>query len=227
MHEINDPANVVSQEVVESNELLGKECIGCLRILPYAFFNRDSSYRDGRKDLCTTCASAPRLSTEEHTARLRERNYNSEAVRRQRWANQDDYRDDRARVGRAMQSGNFLGRVRKLVPCLHYTDGRIENCVAIFRTYPCPQPQLDGRDFEYLFYCPSGALPEYSIYEFDARDIPVRERIRGGRTVLLRLIRTGLLTEAQSDREFGRADGPASTVWYRRLWEYRNNKTAD
>jgi hypothetical protein len=227
VHEIDDPANVVSQEVVESNELLGKECIGCIRILPYAFFDRDSTYRDGRKDLCTNCQDAPRLSTAEHTARLRELNFNSEAVKRQRWDHQDDYRDCKARVGRAMASGEFLGRIKKLVPCLHFTDGRLENDIAIFRTYPCPQPQLDGRDFEYLFYCPSGNLPEYSIYEFDERDILVRERLRGWRTVLLRLIRSGLLTIEQSDREFGAACGAASTVWYRRLYEYRNGRKAD
>lgn len=224
MHEINDPANIVSREVVESNELLGKECIGCVRILPYAFFDRDSTYRDGRRDLCTNCQSSPRLSTDEHTARLREVNNSSEAVKRQRWAHQDDYRDDRARVGRVLASGDFLAKVRKLVPSLFITDGRIVGDVAIFRIYPRPQPHLEGRDFEYLFYCPTGLLPEYSIYEFETtRDIPVREKQRGWRTVLLRLIKSGLLTEEVCDREFGRADGPASTVWYRRLYEHRNN----
>lgn len=228
MHELNDPANSVSRELVESNELLGKECIGCVRILPYAFFDRDSTYRDGRRDLCTTCQRAPRLSTEEHTARLRETNNSSEAVKRQRWDHQDDYRDDRSRVGRVVASGDFLAKIKQMVPQLYITDGRIIGDVAIFRTYPCPQPHLDGRDFEYLFYCPTGLLTEYSLYEFEtARDIPVREKLRGWRTVLLRLIRSGLLTEEQCDREFGRALGPASAVWYRRLYEYRNQAKAD
>jgi hypothetical protein len=228
MHELNDPANIVSREVVESNELLGKECIGCLRILPYAFFDRDSSYRDGRKDLCVSCYSAPRLNTAEHTARLREINNNSEAVQRQRWAHQDDYRDDAARVGHVRPSGEFLGAVLRLVPSLYLTDGRIVGDVAIFRTYPCPQPHLDGRDFEYLFYCPTGLLTEYSLYEFEpTRDIPVREKLRGWRTVLLRLIKSGLLTEEECDREFGRATGPASSVWYRQLYQHRNKALAD
>lgn len=228
MHDIHDPANTVSQEVVESSDLLGKECIGCVRILPYAYFDRDSSYRDGRKDLCTDCASAPRLSTEEHTARLRETNNNSEAVKRQRWEHQDDYRDDRARVGRVRPSGEFLSKIKALVPELYITDGRIIGDVAIFRTYPKPQERLGGRDFEYLFYCPTGLLPEYSLYEFETtRDIPVREKLRGWRTVLLRLIKSGLLTEGQCDREFGVALGPASHVWYRRLYEHRNKTKAD
>lgn len=228
MHEINDPANQVNREVVESSELLGKECIGCMKILAYEFFDRDSSYRDGRKDLCTICAKVPRLSIEENTARLREKNNNSEAVKSQRWAHQDDYRDDRARVGRVLPSGEFLAKVQKLVPELYITDGRIVGDVALFRVYPQPQERLGGRDFEYLFYCPTGLLPEYSIYEFDtARDVPIREKLRGWRTVLLRLIRMGLLTEETCDQEFGVAIGPASNVWYRKLYEYRNKTIAD
>ncbi len=228
MHELNDPANTVSREVVESNELLGKECIGCLRVLSYAFFDRDSSYRDGRKDLCCTCSGAPRLSTAEHYARVREANNSSEAVKRQRWAHQDDYRDDRARVGRVLPSGEFLAKIQKLVPSLYITDGRIVGDLAIFRIYPRPREDLGGRDFEYLFYCPTGLLPEYSLYEFDtARDIPIREKLRGWRTVLLRLIKAGLMTEEQCDQEFGRAVGPASNVWYRQLFVHRNHSNAD
>lgn len=227
MHDILDPANQVNRTVVESPDLLGKECIGCMRILAYDFFDRDSSYRDGRKDLCTSCSSAPQLSTEEHTARLREINNNSHAVKAQRWAHQDDYRDDRARIGRALPSGEFLAHIQRLIPELYMTDGRIVGDVALYRVYPQPQERLNGRDFEYLFYCPTGNIPEYSIYEFDTvRDVPIRERIRGWRTVLLRLIRCGLLTEETCDREFGVAVGPASNVWYRRLYEYRNKCNA-
>lgn len=228
MHEINDPANQVNRKVVESTDLLGKECIGCMKILAYEFFDRDSTYRDGRKDLCTICSSAPRLSTEEHTARLRETNNNSAAVKAQRWAHQEDYRDDRARVGRVIPSGEFLEHIRRLVPELYITDGRIVGDVAIFRTYPQPQERLGGQDFEYLFYCPTGLLTEYSLYEFDeARDVAVREKLRGWRTVLLRLIRCGLLSQGTCDKEFGPALGPASSVWYRSLYQYRNKTDAN
>lgn len=228
MHDIQDPANLVSNKVVESPELLGKECIGCLRILSYDFFDRDSSYRDGRKDLCTICSRVPSLSIEENTARLREKNNSSQAVKSQRWEHQDDYRDDRARIGRVLPSGEFLNKLKQLIPELYITDGRIAGDVAMFRTYPVPQERLGGRTFEYLFYCPTGLIPEYSIYEFDTvRDVPIREKLRGWRTVLLRLIKTGLLTEEICNREFGIAVGPASTVWYRRLYEHRNKQKAD
>jgi hypothetical protein len=224
MHDLNDPANVLSREVVESCDHLGKECISCHKVLAYNFFKRDASFRDGRRDQCQGCEAAPRLSTAEHTARLREMNYYSHAVKKQRWDHQEEYQNTFARFGTPMHHSDLLRRIKKLVPSLYVVDGRIVGDLALYRTYDQPQPDLEGRTFRYLFYIPTGLLPEFSIYEFDERDIPVRETLRGWRTVLLRLIKSGLLTEAASDLEFGKATGEASTVWYRQLFEYRNRK---
>lgn len=221
MHDTGNPANVLDQEIVESPNLLGKECVSCGRILAYAFFRRDSTYRDGRRDQCQSCESSPRLSTSEHTARLKELNYNSHATRRQRWQNQQDYENDEARVGRPMHHSELLRKIRKRIDCLYITDGRIIGDLAVFQIFPCAQPDLGGRDFKYLFYIPTGMLPEFSQYEFDDRDIPIRESKRGWRTVLLRLIKLGLLSEERCDREFGSARGEASTVWYRQLYEFQ------
>lgn len=213
-------ANVIDDAVVNSPELLGKECCGCMRILAYNFFQRDSTFRDGRADLCDLCANAPRLSTSEHLCDQREKNYN--AVAAQRWQHQEDYRNDSARIGRRMQCSDFVFVLHELVPNLYITDGRIAGDLAVFRTYGQPQPRLDGRDFEYLFYIPTGLLPEYSLYEFNERDIPVREKQRGWRTVLLRLIKSGLLTEETCNRVFGEAHGEAATVYLRHLHNFRN-----
>jgi hypothetical protein len=224
MHDLNDPSSILDREIVESKELLGKECVTCGKILAYAFFRRDSSYRDGRRDRCQSCENAPRLSTAEHTARLKELNYSSHAVQKQRWENQEDYENTVARLGTPMHHSDLLYKIRRLVPNLYITEGRIIGDLAVFQTYPCPQPDLEGRDFRYLFYIPTGVLPEFSQYEFDERDVPIRESKRGWRTVLLRLIKMGLLSEEACDREFGRAQGIASTVWYRQLYQFRNRK---
>lgn len=227
MHSIDSDINIVDRRVVESPELLGKECIGCFRILDYRFFDHDNTYRDGRKDLCVSCANAPRMSTSEHTHRLREQNFNSEALKAQRWANQEEYKNAVARIGKAMHHSDFLRVIKHLVPDLYITDGRIEGDLAVFRVYGRPQPQLGGRTFEYLFYCPTGLLPEFSIYEFDeVRDIPIREQKRGWRTVLLRLIKSGLVSEDTVNKIFGRAEGPASTIYNSSLQAFRNRNIA-
>lgn len=159
MHDLESPSSVLDREVVESSNLLGKECCCCGKILAYSFFQRDSSYRDGRRDQCTECARAPRLSTLEHTARLRELNYSSHAVKKQRWSNQEDYENTVARLGAPMHHTDLLLKIRKWVPNIYVTEGRIIGDLAVFQTYPCPQPDLEGRDFRYLFLHPHGAPP--------------------------------------------------------------------
>lgn len=228
MHEIQNPLNQVEQDVAESNELIGKECCSCFRIFRYSHFRRDSSRQDGRVDQCVYCESQPRLSLAEATAHLKEKNFNSEAVKAQRLAHQQDYKNAVARIGHPMSHGELFSRIKKLFPNLYLTQGRIQGCMALFQIYPGPQPRLNGNSFEYLFFVPEGLMPEFSIWEFDeVRDIAIREKMRGWRTCLLRLIKRGLITETQCNKEFGKAIGPASTVWYRELYQYRNQKLID
>lgn len=221
MHDVEDPLSTMPNYI--SNF---KECIGCMKSLPAAVFQKDASYRDGHRDLCSICEASPRMSTAEHTARLREMNFNSHAVKKQRWAYQDDYRDDEARDINHMHHSELIHRLKKLIPDLYVTEGRLIGDLAFFRTFPCPQPDLNNRDFQYLFYCPEGNMPEYSTYLFDDRDIPQREEKRGWRTILLRLIFCGLLTEEACNQEFGAPSGPASVVWRRELWQFRNKQKA-
>lgn len=190
-------------------------------------FPRDSSRSDGHKGLCDECGSSPRMTTTEHTQRLKENNYRSEAVKKQRWSNQDDYRDSVARQGRMMHHSALLLVLDKLIPSLYVTEGNIVDELAVFRIYGQPQPDLEGRSFKYLFYMPTGILPEFSTYEFDeVRNVLIREDKRGWRTVLLKLIRAGLLDENTVNKVFGVATGEAATVYNRSLFEYRNQKVA-
>ena len=214
-------ASQLDRRVVESPEMLGKECITCRNIMAYKFFPRDSSYRDGRKDQCSVCAAAPRLSNAEHVARLTEQNQNSEGTKRQRFENQSEYKDDAARIGRGMQSADFLRILQRIIPTLYLTDAAVVGDVALYQTADQPKPDWNDRSFKYLGYCPTGFLPEYSQYEFHpVYDYPVREKQRGWRTVLLRMIESGLLRIRDCDAIFGRADGAASGPWYRQVAKF-------
>lgn len=204
-----------------SPEIYGKACAGCQCDLDWIHFSKDSSSRDGYSGLCFECQSSPRLSTKEHTARLFERNFNSEAVVRQRWEYQEELRNGDARTGRPMDYKAFIQVLGKLIPQLYFTDGRIVGDMAVFLTYPGPQTRLNGRDFEYLWYIPKKVMPEFSKYEFNVYDVPVRESERGWRTPLLRCIKRGLITQETCDKVFGEARGLASDRWYRTLQEHR------
>lgn len=227
MHEIQDPRNQIDYEAGLSNDTMGKECVSCGMCLTYEYFRRDTSHRDGFRDQCEKCENSPKMSTSEHTARLHEMNMASEGTKRQRMDHQDELRDSVARIGRAMRHSDFLNIVQKLVPSLYITQGRIVGDLAVFQTAPCPQTSWDGKDFRYLFFCPTGTMPEFSTYEWDhTKDIAIKEHERGWRTVLLRLIRTGLLSETTCNRVFGRPEGPSSMRWHRSLYQYRNQTSA-
>jgi hypothetical protein len=212
--------NEIDRAVMESPELLGKECIGCYSVLAYKFFDKDSSSRDGHKHLCVRCSAAERLSTEEHYARVREMNY--KAAQNQRWEFQEELYDSEARIGRAMFSNDFVFTLRELCPNLYVTEGRIIGDLAAFKTYGTPQPHLNGQTFEYLFYIPKGLLPEFSLYEISERDVPICEKQRGWRTVLLRLIKAGMISESLAHKVFGKPMGSASRRYQRELYKFRN-----
>jgi len=214
----------VSTDVLDqsNHRVHQKECLSCFRIKPFGEFKRDSSYKEGVRDQCIVCESAPRMSIYEHTKRLQEASYNSYAVQKQRWRDQEDFYNDEARTGRFRYHTDLLDFIRDNIPDIYIMDGRIVGDLSIFRTFGRPQPHLDGRTFQYLFYIPLGWSPEHSLMEFDLNDIPIKEKQRGWRTVLLRLIKTGLTTEEKVNEYFGPSLGEGSKNWYRQLFICRN-----
>ena len=220
-----DESSQAEDALFNSPELLGRECQGCFRVLPWNHFQKDASFREGYGNMCHSCRSTPRLSIEENTARLREANLRNHAIKKQRWEHQDQDQlaNDAARVGRAMHSSEVLRSLRRLIPDLYVMDGNIVGDLALYRIYGQPQPDLDGRTYRYIGYMHEGLQPEFSQYEFDrGKDIPIRESRRGWRTVLLKLIKAGMTTEDACRKEFGEAVGPASFRWYRELYKFRN-----
>jgi len=168
------------------------------------------------------------MSMAEHSARLGELNFNSEGTKRQRHEDQEEFHKEHERVGRRMHTSVLLLKLQKLVPSLFIKPGGIEGDLALYQTAETPQAKWGGKNYNYLGFISYGDLTEFSQYEFDNKmDIVIRESNRGWRTVLLRFIKAGLLTEEQCDREFGHPSGRASLVWYKKLWQYRNERVAD
>lgn len=213
MHDIHDERNQIPSVLAST-----KECSRCLRILREVCFRKDSSFRDGRRDVCDECANTERLTIAENTQKLRESNYNSPAVQAQRADHQEEMYDDSARIGSRMHDSELVKRLSKYMPGIFVTNGRCIGHLAVFVLHGGASP------FTYLFYMNEGWMPEYSTYEFDNRDIMIREKERGWRTVLLRLIKTGFITEEDAHREFGHPCGVGSTRYRRELWKHRNDR---
>lgn len=223
MHNISDPKNFIDKELAESPMLLGKECLTCRRALRYFNFRSDSSNRDGRRDRCIDCEDTPALSTSEHIDRLNELNFSSEAVKKQRWSHQGEYMNDEARMGHWMDGNEFLRRLNWISKDLITVPGNFKGDLSMYKIYGRPQPDLDNKTYKYLMYIPIDyTMPEASLIEFDNMLIPVREKKRGWRTPLLRLIKSKTITEQDCEWAFGKPTPGADSVWNRELYQWRN-----
>jgi len=221
-----DP-NAVDHDLMYSPELLGQECNLCWKLLRFRYFDKDSSYRIGYKPSCIDCLAQPCLSIEEHGARLKQLNFSSEGTKRQRHEDQEEFRKEDEREGKKMHTSDLVLKLHKLVPNLFIKEGGIVGHLALYEVAETPHTKWEGRNYNFLGGIEYDTLPEYSQYEFDeVNDIVLRESRRGWRTVLLRFIKAGLLTEEQSDKEFGKPSGRASAVWKKQLWNHRHNKSA-
>ena len=221
--------DVIDYEAGVDDEVRGKECASCYRLLTYNFFDRDSSYKDGHKPQCSWCLAQPRLSMSEHTARLSELNYNSEGTRRQRHALQDDFKEATARGGRSMDCSLFLQKLLHVYPQLYVKEGSITVDgvivdLALYATSGVNKPEWSNQSFRYLGYITLGVRPEYSEYEFDRRDVMQKCTSIGWRSVLLRFVENNLLTEEQCLKEFGPPSGGVNSLWYKKLHNHRNAK---
>lgn len=228
MHDLSSSENQIQRDLHESDELLGKECSSCMRAFHYNMFRVDTSMKDGRVHQCQSCEASPRLSTAEHVDRLRKLNNNSEAVKAQRWEDQEYFKNYPARIGNKMHHVEFFDKLKRITgDKIYYEQGAFESDLAIFRMYGTPQPHLDGRQFEYLFYATKGVMPEYDLLEFDeVRDVPKKPLMRGWRTLLLSLIRRGEITETDAHRVFGKPDGAGSYIYQRDLYRWRNRRNS-
>lgn len=220
---IVDDFDVIDYEAGVDNEVRGQECHSCFRLLKWNFFPRNAAYKSGYDPQCYKCKEQPALSVAEHTARLEEMNFNSEGTKRQRHPDQEDLRG--VRGGRAMDCSLFLQKLLHICPGLYVKQGGYVEDLALYVTSGVAKPEWDGNTFKYLGYVTLGVMPEYSIYEFDQhRDILLRASQIGWRSVLLRFVENGVLTEEQCNKEFGPPSGGVNSIWYKKLYRRRNAK---
>lgn len=218
MHEIGSYENTLNRDLAFSSSLLGKECSRCRRAYSYSYFDKDSSMRDGYSNICPSCKTSPRLSTEEHLYRYREMNDSSAAVEAQRRPDELDYLE-RDSVGRALKHPEFIKKLKTLlgdkliVGDAYFLDE--------FSLYVEDSKYTDSNGVRYIGYIPTGLIQEFSSYKYDRHGVPIDESSRGYRGILLKLIMEGYITEHECAKVFGSCD---EKVWCRTLYNWRNKK---
>jgi hypothetical protein len=156
----------------------------------------------------------------ETASRLFEENVN--AVREYRWREQAELAHFNSRFVNIMHQSEFL---RKLNLVGELADFRASyNDFAMRGLRGLNIAKRDGSRKKYSGVAiQEGWMPEFSLMYFDEHFVPTKERFRGWRTVLLRLIDAGFANEEQMHSIFGKpTDGIGSRRYREELFLTRN-----
>jgi hypothetical protein len=151
--------------------------------------------------------------TEEELARLHEENCSS--VKSYQFVKPEEM--EYVRMGRTMRDWDFLRQLNRIVPA-RFTGLSRHGLWGM----EVQRPSESGAKWEYACGVQAGIMHEYSSMYFDSHNVPTSEKFRGWRTVLLRLILAGFITEESAHRVFGNATGPESTRYRAQLYSFRN-----
>lgn len=181
-----------------------------------------------------------RLSPEEGVIKLRQECLEQAAANRIPF--QKELEDQERSAGPRLYYTEIIQRIRKAAgytadgnPRIQILDGSPGN-VAIYRIKH--RGEYDGSEFletrrppnglhrdffkdhVYVTGMPKDWLPEYSHVILDTSLLPVRE-IRGWRSVVMALVKSGALTYQQAINQFGEANGQRSTPWHEQLRSFK------
>ena len=152
--------------------------------------------------------------TKEELARLHEANEGTS--KEYQWIKPEEYKDHAARIGRVMSHEDFINILRKCnVACWYVQHPHPDKATLLF--------SKNGGPREVVGWVQLGQMPELSIMSFDKYGVPLAEKRRGWRTVLLQILLKGIISEEKADKIFGR---PKQTEAFHRynstLQSFRN-----
>lgn len=155
---------------------------------------------------------------------MRQKEMSKEMVKEYQFYKQDELVDDASSRGRVLHCLEFLRMLETIIPA--YLSANIRKGLSGLAVYK--PKEVDGvrTDWQYVCGVQVGFCYEYSVLHLDSRGLPLNEKWRGWRTVLLRLIQLGFVTEEQARNVFGEATGPRSRRYNDQLYCFRNRKQA-
>ncbi len=156
----------------------------------------------------------------------RQKEMSKEMVKEYKFYNQDELtRDDATRKGRTLHCLEFLKQLETIRPA--YLSANIQKGLTGLAVYhPKDVVGEDGVarrvDWHYVCGVQVGYMYEYSVLYVDDKGLPLNEKWRGWRTVLLRLIQLGHVTEEQALRVFGEPTPAGAKRYLEQLYFWRN-----
>lgn len=151
---------------------------------------------------------------------IRQNELSTDAVKEYRFFRQfeDKLTDEKQRRGELMFCLDFADRLNKILPA--YLSSKIRNGLAGLYVFT---PDVKGGHWHYVCGVQASMMYEYSVIRLDSHQLPINEKQRGWRTVLLRLITGSFISEEDAHAEFGEPhSGPISRRYREQLYYFRN-----
>ena len=151
---------------------------------------------------------------------MRQNELSTESVKEYRFFRQfeDGLTDEKARQGELMFCLDFIERLNKILPA--YLSGKVIKGLSGLYVY---MPDVKGGHWHYVCGVQASMMNEYSVIRLDSHNLPINEKKRGWRTVLLRLIQGSFITEDEAENEFGEPiSGWVSRRYREQCYWFRN-----
>lgn len=153
--------------------------------------------------------------TQEALAQSKE--INNAIAKDYQWLTPEEYSDYEARIGKVISHAEFITRLRNSGIHCHYKQHIHPDKAVLYIS-------KDGiQEAELGAWVQIGQMPELSLMNFDDHGVPLAERRRGWRTVLLQIILKGFITEEKANKIFGKPRNDAAFTRYNStLQAFRN-----
>ena len=145
---------------------------------------------------------------------------NSEVAKEYQWCSPEEYADIQQRFGRIMNHYELINKLR--ADCklrVYYREHPNADKLTLLYS-----DEYSNKKPEIACWVQRGWMPEYTIMGFDDHGVPLAEKYRGWRTVLLQMILKGIITEKAAHKVFGEANLPCAERYNTILRSYRNRK---
>lgn len=168
-------------------------------------------------------------STQNVEELARQKELSAEFVKEYKMYRQEELQDTPERVGRIMHCLDFLKLLETIRPA--YLSANIRKGLTGLGVYHPMEVTVNGEKtmqaWHYVCAVQVGYMHEYSSMWFDSRGLPLNEKWRGWRTVLLRLIQLGHVTEEQALAVFGEPSPGGARRYKEQLYCWRNRDRKD
>jgi hypothetical protein len=151
---------------------------------------------------------------------MRQNELSTESVKEYKFFRQfeDNLTDEKQRKGELMFCLDFAHRLNKILPA--YLSATIRRGLSGLYVHT---PDVKGGHWHYVCGVQASMMYEYSVIRLDSHQLPINEKQRGWRTVLLRLTMGSFVSEEEAGAEFGEPhSGPISRRYREQLYYFRN-----